>query len=37
VLCEAEETLRIFYRMVEGILTSKEEDERHQQAAEVGG
>jgi len=37
VLCEAEKTPRIFYRMVEGILTSKEEDERRRQAIEVDG
>jgi len=35
VLCDAEETLRLFYKMVENILTVKEEEERARQAAEA--
>jgi len=33
-LGSAEETFRLFYRMVEGILSSKEEEERARQSAE---
>jgi len=37
-LNEAEETFRIFYKMVEEIMSLKEEEERVRQAAEaVGG
>lgn len=35
VLYNAEETFRIFYKMVEEILTLKEEEERARQAEEA--
>ncbi|XP_015368193.1 PREDICTED: retrovirus-related Pol polyprotein from type-1 retrotransposable element R1 2 isoform X1 [Diuraphis noxia] len=34
VLIEAEEVFKLFYRMVENILTTKEDEERRRQAAE---
>ncbi|XP_050059699.1 uncharacterized protein LOC126550988 [Aphis gossypii] len=34
-LCDAEETLRLFYKMVENILSVKEEEERARQAVEA--
>lgn len=37
VLRDAEETLRLFYKMVENILTIKEAEERARQNAEADG
>lgn len=34
ILRNAEKTFRMFYQMVEGILTAKEDEERARQAAE---
>jgi hypothetical protein len=34
ILKEAEKVFKLFYRIVENILTAKEDEERHHQAAE---